>query len=71
VILFSEVMVTVSIMWERDECSFMLVQDWDLFRSDTAKRSITSALVVTGIWVRPGTKLPCGPCLTCSLSPIE
>jgi hypothetical protein len=27
----------------------------DLFRSETASRSITSALVVTGIWVRPGT----------------
>jgi hypothetical protein len=30
VIRCSEVMVTVSIMWEREECSFMLVQDCDL-----------------------------------------
>lgn len=53
--LCSDVIVTVNIICERDECSFIFVQDWDRLRSDTDNKSATSAFDVTGTCVNPGT----------------
>ena len=49
----SETTVTVSIMWERDECSFMLVAVEERLRSATAIRSNTAWMLSTGMLVRP------------------
>ena len=51
----SDTMVTVSIMCDLDECSFMLVAVDERFLSATAIRSNTDWILSTGTLVRPAS----------------
>mmetsp|Transcript_14947 Transcript_14947/g.33018 ORF Transcript_14947/g.33018 Transcript_14947/m.33018 type:complete len:375 (-) Transcript_14947:706-1830(-) len=66
---YSDSTVTVNIMCERDECSFMLVAVEERLRSAWVMRVRTEAILVTFWHTSPGTWFPWGPNLTSSLSP--